>query len=54
MYDAANYVRKRKITSLVLSNITITPEKLVVFSTKPWLEGMLTTDNGDDGIRTHV
>ncbi|AZA98568.1 hypothetical protein EG359_02630 [Chryseobacterium joostei] len=35
MYDDAEYVRKRKITLLFFSNITITSEKLLVFNTKP-------------------
>lgn len=30
-YDTASYVRKRKITSMLFSNIIITPEKQVLF-----------------------
>lgn len=30
-YDEASYVRKRKITSMLFSNIIITPEKQVLF-----------------------
>lgn len=47
MYDNAPYVRKRKITSLLFSNIIITPEKQVIFKAKPTLERVFTTYNGD-------
>jgi len=34
-YDDSPYVRKRKIASLLFSNIIITPEKLVLFKANP-------------------
>ena len=49
MYDNAPYVRKRKITSLLFSNMIITPEKQVVFKAKSSLDRVFTTDNG--GVR---
>lgn len=48
MYDNAPYVRKRKITSLLFSNMIITPEKQVVFKAKSSLDRVFTTDNGDN------
>ena len=47
MYDNAPNVRKRKITSLLFSNMIITPEKQVVFKAKSSLDRVFTTDNGD-------
>lgn len=48
-YDKAPYVRKRKITSMLFSNIIITPEKQVLIKANQWLERVLTSNNG--GVR---
>ena len=53
VYDKASYVRKRKITSLLFSNIIITHKKQVVFTPKPSLEGLFILNNQDSETRTH-
>jgi len=39
-YDKWSYVRKRKITTLLFSNIIVTKEKQLIFKAKPWLEDL--------------
>lgn len=37
-FKKATYVQKRKITDLTILNISVTPEKLVTITVRPWLE----------------
>lgn len=39
-YDKANYVQKRKIASILISNIKISPRWELQIEVKPWLEGL--------------
>lgn len=56
-FKKANYVQKRKITSLLVSNITVNAEKQVSIKVHPWLEELFSLDFstfGDDRTRTGV
>lgn len=39
-YDKWSYVRKRKIVTLLFSNIIVTKDKQLIFKAKPWLEDL--------------
>lgn len=56
-YKKANYVQKRRIASIMLSNIVVDKQKRLTIGVKPWLEPLFEKKNsfgGDDGVRTHV
>ena len=53
-YSKANYVQKRKIASILISNIKISPQWELQIEIKPWLEGMFDSIGDPTENRTPV